>query len=161
MIHSAFLSPFILYDTNRPRPRMIDWSIDWREWFDIQERDSAAMIDWSQCPDAESVPDRCGGAWVVKRRLHHFIADARGLLCGDGRRQLLAYRADLRFAARARGRHQPNVLIIPQIRMVPLFACWQRHRRYRPTLERAAMSAYDVVIRGTEPNPAGRHAIDW
>ena len=24
------------------------------------------MIDWSQCPDAESVPDRCGGASVVK-----------------------------------------------------------------------------------------------
>ena len=24
------------------------------------------MIDWSQCPDAESVPDRCGGAWVVR-----------------------------------------------------------------------------------------------
>jgi uncharacterized protein (DUF433 family) len=24
------------------------------------------MIDWSQCPDVESVPDRCGGAWVVK-----------------------------------------------------------------------------------------------
>ena len=36
MIHSAFLSAFISYDTNRPRPRMIDWSIDWREWFDIQ-----------------------------------------------------------------------------------------------------------------------------
>ena len=45
---------------------MIDWSIDWRAWFDIQEPDSAAMIDWSQCPDAESVPDRCGGAWVVR-----------------------------------------------------------------------------------------------
>jgi uncharacterized protein (DUF433 family) len=24
------------------------------------------MIDWSQCPDAESVPDRCSGQWVVK-----------------------------------------------------------------------------------------------
>jgi uncharacterized protein (DUF433 family) len=24
------------------------------------------MIDWSQCPDVESVPDRCSGAWVVK-----------------------------------------------------------------------------------------------
>jgi uncharacterized protein (DUF433 family) len=24
------------------------------------------VIDWSQCPDVESVPDRCGGAWVVK-----------------------------------------------------------------------------------------------
>lgn len=24
------------------------------------------MVDWSKCPDAESVPDRCGGAWVVK-----------------------------------------------------------------------------------------------
>ena len=45
---------------------MIDWSIDWREWFDIQEPDSAAMIDWSQCVDAESVPGRCGGAWVVR-----------------------------------------------------------------------------------------------
>ena len=45
---------------------MIDWSIDWREWFDIQEPDSAALIDWSRCPDAESVPDRCSGAWVVK-----------------------------------------------------------------------------------------------
>src|SRR5262249_61224452 len=44
----------------------IGWSIDWREWFDIQEPDSAALIDWSQCPDAESVPGRCGGAWVVK-----------------------------------------------------------------------------------------------
>jgi len=22
---------------------MIDWSIDWREWFDIQEPDSAAL----------------------------------------------------------------------------------------------------------------------
>lgn len=27
----------------------------------------SAMIDWSKCPDAESVPDRCSGAWVVKR----------------------------------------------------------------------------------------------
>ena len=24
------------------------------------------MIDWSQCRDAERVPGRCGGAWVVK-----------------------------------------------------------------------------------------------
>jgi uncharacterized protein (DUF433 family) len=24
------------------------------------------MTDWSRCPDVESVPDRCGGAWVVK-----------------------------------------------------------------------------------------------
>jgi uncharacterized protein (DUF433 family) len=23
-------------------------------------------IDWSQCPDVESVPDRCSGAWCVK-----------------------------------------------------------------------------------------------
>jgi uncharacterized protein (DUF433 family) len=23
-------------------------------------------IDWSQCPDAESVPGRCSGAWVAK-----------------------------------------------------------------------------------------------
>jgi uncharacterized protein (DUF433 family) len=23
-------------------------------------------IDWTQCPDVESVPDRCSGAWVVK-----------------------------------------------------------------------------------------------
>jgi uncharacterized protein (DUF433 family) len=23
-------------------------------------------VDWSQCPDVESVPDRCGGQWVVK-----------------------------------------------------------------------------------------------
>lgn len=23
-------------------------------------------IDWSQCPEVESVPDRCHGAWVVK-----------------------------------------------------------------------------------------------
>jgi uncharacterized protein (DUF433 family) len=23
-------------------------------------------VDWSQCPDVESVPDRCSGAWVVK-----------------------------------------------------------------------------------------------
>ena len=23
-------------------------------------------IDWSRCPDAESVPGRCGGAWVAK-----------------------------------------------------------------------------------------------
>jgi hypothetical protein len=23
-------------------------------------------LDWSNCPDVESVPDRCGGAWVVK-----------------------------------------------------------------------------------------------
>jgi uncharacterized protein (DUF433 family) len=45
---------------------MIDRSIDGRECFDIQEPDSAALIDWSQCPDVECVPDRCGGAWVVK-----------------------------------------------------------------------------------------------
>ena len=25
-----------------------------------------AMIDWSQCPDDESVPGRCGGAWVIR-----------------------------------------------------------------------------------------------
>jgi uncharacterized protein (DUF433 family) len=24
------------------------------------------MIDWTQCPDAESVPGRCNGAWVVR-----------------------------------------------------------------------------------------------
>jgi uncharacterized protein (DUF433 family) len=24
------------------------------------------VIDWTRCPDVESVPDRCGGAWVVK-----------------------------------------------------------------------------------------------
>ena len=24
------------------------------------------MIDWTQCADAESVPDRCSGAWVVR-----------------------------------------------------------------------------------------------
>ena len=24
------------------------------------------MIDWTQCPDVESVPGRCSGAWVVK-----------------------------------------------------------------------------------------------
>ena len=24
------------------------------------------MIDWSRCPDVESVPGRCGGAWVAK-----------------------------------------------------------------------------------------------
>jgi uncharacterized protein (DUF433 family) len=23
-------------------------------------------IDWSQCPDAESDPGRCSGAWVAK-----------------------------------------------------------------------------------------------
>jgi uncharacterized protein (DUF433 family) len=23
-------------------------------------------IDWSRCPDVESVPGRCSGAWVVK-----------------------------------------------------------------------------------------------
>jgi uncharacterized protein (DUF433 family) len=23
-------------------------------------------IDWTGCPDVESVPDRCSGAWVVK-----------------------------------------------------------------------------------------------
>jgi hypothetical protein len=45
---------------------MIDWSIDWRDWFDIQEPDSAALIDWSQCPDAESVPYSCGNTWVVR-----------------------------------------------------------------------------------------------
>ena len=66
MMHSALVTPFISYDTNRPRPRMIDWSMDWRDWFDIREPDSAAMIDWSQCIDVESVPDRCGGAWVVR-----------------------------------------------------------------------------------------------
>ena len=24
------------------------------------------MIDWTNCPDVESVPGRCSGAWVVK-----------------------------------------------------------------------------------------------
>jgi uncharacterized protein (DUF433 family) len=24
------------------------------------------MIDWTNCPDVESVPGRCGGAWVIK-----------------------------------------------------------------------------------------------
>jgi uncharacterized protein (DUF433 family) len=24
------------------------------------------MIDWTQCPDAESVPGRCSSAWVVR-----------------------------------------------------------------------------------------------
>jgi uncharacterized protein (DUF433 family) len=26
----------------------------------------ALMIDWSRCPEVESVPGRCSGAWVVK-----------------------------------------------------------------------------------------------
>jgi uncharacterized protein (DUF433 family) len=25
-----------------------------------------SAIDWSHCPDVESVPGRCSGAWVVK-----------------------------------------------------------------------------------------------
>jgi uncharacterized protein (DUF433 family) len=25
-----------------------------------------ALLDWSQCPAVESVPGRCGGAWVFK-----------------------------------------------------------------------------------------------
>jgi uncharacterized protein (DUF433 family) len=29
-------------------------------------RPNIGDIDWSQCRDAESVPDRCSGAWVVK-----------------------------------------------------------------------------------------------
>jgi uncharacterized protein (DUF433 family) len=24
------------------------------------------VIDWTKCPDVESVPGRCSGAWVVK-----------------------------------------------------------------------------------------------
>ena len=24
------------------------------------------VMDWTTCPDVESVPDRCSGAWVVK-----------------------------------------------------------------------------------------------
>jgi uncharacterized protein (DUF433 family) len=24
------------------------------------------MIDWSQCPDVESIPGKCSGAWCVK-----------------------------------------------------------------------------------------------
>jgi uncharacterized protein (DUF433 family) len=24
------------------------------------------MIDWSKCPDAESVPEKLGGAWCIK-----------------------------------------------------------------------------------------------
>jgi uncharacterized protein (DUF433 family) len=27
---------------------------------------AAEVIDWSKCPDVESVPGRCSGAWVVK-----------------------------------------------------------------------------------------------
>jgi len=27
-------------------------------------RDNRFMIDWSQCPGVESVPDKLGGAWV-------------------------------------------------------------------------------------------------
>jgi uncharacterized protein (DUF433 family) len=27
---------------------------------------SPMKIDWSQCPDVESVPDRMSGVWVVK-----------------------------------------------------------------------------------------------
>jgi len=30
------------------------------------DRQRGTMIDWSQCPDVESVPGRCSGAWVVK-----------------------------------------------------------------------------------------------
>lgn len=26
----------------------------------------AASLDWSQCPAVESVPGRCGGAWVLR-----------------------------------------------------------------------------------------------
>jgi len=28
--------------------------------------EASRQIDWSNCPDVESVPGRCGGAWVVK-----------------------------------------------------------------------------------------------
>jgi uncharacterized protein (DUF433 family) len=24
------------------------------------------MVDWSNCPDVESIPGRCSGAWVAK-----------------------------------------------------------------------------------------------
>jgi uncharacterized protein (DUF433 family) len=32
----------------------------------LHEKGRPFEIDWSQCPDVESVPDRCSGAWVVK-----------------------------------------------------------------------------------------------
>ena len=42
------------------------------DYSDIAELDdeffakARAMIDWSNCPDVESVSGRCSGAWVVK-----------------------------------------------------------------------------------------------
>jgi uncharacterized protein (DUF433 family) len=32
----------------------------------MKEDTSVATLDWSQCPDVESVPDRLSGAWVLK-----------------------------------------------------------------------------------------------
>jgi hypothetical protein len=33
-------------------------------------------MDWSKCPDAESVPDRCSGQWVVKDTAFSFRASS-------------------------------------------------------------------------------------
>jgi uncharacterized protein (DUF433 family) len=37
----------------------------WRA-LDGIDPERADVIDWSRCPDVESVPGRCGGAWVAK-----------------------------------------------------------------------------------------------
>ena len=86
---------------------MIDWSIDWREWFDIQEPDSAAMIDWSQCPDAESVPDRCAAHGWSRERGFRFRASSTTPRIAPG------------------GNRSPNIfpsLTVEQVRRVLRFA---------------------------------------
>lgn len=33
---------------------------------DMKLRDDLPMLDWSQCPDVESVPGKVSGAWVLR-----------------------------------------------------------------------------------------------
>src|ERR1700757_4162670 len=56
-------------DEERRLARMTDEDIDYSDIPELGDEffsKAHRMIDWTRCPDVESVPGRCGGAWVVK-----------------------------------------------------------------------------------------------
>ena len=46
-------------------------------------------IDWSQCPDVESVPSRVGGAWVFRDTRMPVLAIFENLECGSSIEEII------------------------------------------------------------------------
>jgi uncharacterized protein (DUF433 family) len=68
-----------------------------------------AVLDWSQCPAVESVPDRRSGAWVFKDTRMPVATVFENLECGSSIQEIIEQydvtreqiRAALEFAARS------------------------------------------------------------